>query len=217
MRPFYTPFLIATLASASLLTACTSSSENTCTDESDCFENEVCVNSMCARTQEQPDTGTDVEERPDTEDPDAAEEDAGDADDTGADAPDGGDGGSEEDAGPDADLSPCEPNPCTEPGRTSCTVEDDTALCSCDEGLADNDGACVQFTCESAGLGPVIELSGGEGKRQDVEASIVWADDTYLSAYSDDRASSNGNPSIYVSRHDASGARLGTERRITTT
>jgi hypothetical protein len=40
-------------------------------------------------------------------------------------------------------CTPCEPNPCTEAGRTMCVVVDDAAVCECDAGSHDEGGECV--------------------------------------------------------------------------
>ncbi|TXD37740.1 hypothetical protein FRC98_08620 [Lujinxingia vulgaris] len=214
-----TPRILA-IATASLLSACTSPAENSCTDASDCFEGEICVQNICARTLEDPDTGDDQ--------PDAADTDSGtpDASDSGTDAdapdPDPVDAGDDADANPsdadggdDAQASPCGPNPCNEPGRGVCSVDGDEAVCSCDDGLVERLNACVSFACESAGLGPVVEFSGAQANRQDVEASVVWADDAYLIVWSDDRASSNASPHIYAARFDGNGNQLGQEVQLT--
>ncbi|MCP3140045.1 hypothetical protein [Pyxidicoccus xibeiensis] len=44
------------------------------------------------------------------------------------------------------DPTPCEPNPCTEPHRTVCAVEDTTYQCGCDAGYLWRDGQCVELT-----------------------------------------------------------------------
>jgi len=40
-------------------------------------------------------------------------------------------------------ADPCDPNPCTEPGRTACTHDGPTVTCACDPGRHDEGGACV--------------------------------------------------------------------------
>ncbi|RDV39133.1 hypothetical protein DV096_00745 [Bradymonadaceae bacterium TMQ3] len=215
------PCLVA-IAAVSLLGACTAPSQNSCTDERDCFEGEICVQNICARTLTEPDAG---DEQPDA---DAHTPDTSGTPDTGDDTdtsdPDpvdsGNDSGTEipdVDNDDDADTSPCNPNPCTEPGRTVCTVEGQDAVCSCDEGHVESLDVCVPFACESPGPGPVVAFSGAQASRQDVEASVVWADDAYLIVWSDDRASSNQSPRIYAARFDREGNPLGQELQLTST
>ncbi|TXD36355.1 hypothetical protein FRC96_09760 [Lujinxingia vulgaris] len=211
-------------AAASLLGACTAPAQNSCTDERDCFEGEICVQNICARTLDDPDSGAGQPDA-DTDAPDTSgTPDSG--DDTDTSEPDPIDAGNDSDTDatiPDADdehdvgTSPCDPNPCTEPGRSVCTVEGQDAVCSCDEGRVDRLDVCVPFACESSGPGPVVEFSGAQASRQDVEASVVWADDAYLIAWSDDRASSNQSPRIYAARFDREGNPLGQELQLTST
>ena len=96
-----------------------------------------------------------------------------------ADRPDG-----DSDTGP---SDPCNPNPCSEPNRTTCVAEGDLALCRCDPGTHEEDGECV----EDAECQPTT--CNGHGTCHDADGELRCdCDEGYQGAFCQDCDTSAG-------------------------